>query len=185
VLSLHGKARGRRRNRLPDIRQRIHGWLVFLDDAPDLRALLHAEAQAALWYWGAWEQLEMPFGKRDRGIVTPHWLNFGSRRSLHGHGPRAATNPPNAMLNYLYALLEAECRLGCLAVGMDPGLGIFHTDQQARDSMALDIMEAVRPHADAYLLRLLQGRRFRRRDFYETPDGTCRVLAGAGGNQVC
>jgi hypothetical protein len=80
-------------------------------------------------------------------------------------------------LSYLYALLEAECRLACLAVGLDPGLGIFHTDQRARDSMALDLMEALRPHADAYMIKLLADRKIRRRDFTEEPDGTVRILS--------
>ena len=44
--------------------------------------------------------------------------------------PRSAANPANAMLNYLYALLEAETRFACLACGLDPGLGVFHADQK-------------------------------------------------------
>ena len=59
------------------------------------------------------------------------------------NGPRTATNPPNAILNYLYALLEAETILACQQIGLDPGLGIFHTDQRDRASLALDAMEAV------------------------------------------
>jgi hypothetical protein len=159
----------------PDICERISGWLVALETAHDLPELLRAEAQAAAWYWGAWERLPIEFGIRDSTLVPDHWKSFGQRRSLHGHGPRAATNAANAMLNYLYALLEAECRLACLAIGLDPGLGIFHTDQQSRDSMALDLMEALRPHADAMVLKDLIHGKLRRRDFSETPDGTVRV----------
>ena len=81
------------------------------------------------------------------------------------------------MLNYLYALLEAETRFARLAWGLDPGLGIFHADQKARDSLALDLMEAVRPQVDAYLLDLLEARTFSVRDFAETRKGVCRVLA--------
>lgn len=81
------------------------------------------------------------------------------------------------MLNYLYALLEAETRIACLACGLDPGLGIFHTDQRARDSLALDLMEAARPAVDAYLLDLIARRTFNRGDFTETRKGSCRVLA--------
>ena len=39
-----------------------------------------------------------------------------------------------AILNYLYAVLEAESRIALLAIGLDPGIGILHTDQRARDS---------------------------------------------------
>ena len=81
------------------------------------------------------------------------------------------------MLNYLYALLEAETRFACLACGLDPGLGVFHADQKSRDSLVLDLMEAVRPQVDAYLLDLLAARTFSAKDFVETRKGVCRVLA--------
>ena len=81
------------------------------------------------------------------------------------------------MLNYLYALLEAETRFACLACGLDPGLGIFHADQKARDSLVLDLMEAARPRVDAYVLDLLAARTFSAKDFVETRKGVCRVLA--------
>nr|MDP2577561.1 CRISPR-associated endonuclease Cas1 [Candidatus Palauibacterales bacterium] len=80
------------------------------------------------------------------------------------------------MLNYLYAILEAESRIAALAVGCDPGLGILHADQQVRDSLACDLMEPVRPLVDRYLIELLQARTFRRTDFFETRKGVCRVL---------
>lgn len=38
-------------------------------------------------------------------------------------------------------------------------------------------MEAIRPHADAYLVKLLKGRKMRRLDFAEESDGTVRILA--------
>ena len=56
----------------------------------------------------------------------------------------------NAILNYLYALLEAETRIAILTMGMDPGLGIMHKDQLSRDSLVCDLMEAARPDVDAW-----------------------------------
>lgn len=53
-------------------------------------------------------------------------------------------------------------------VGLDPTLGIFHTDQCDRVSLASDMMEAGRPTVDACLLALLTQRTFARRDFAET-----------------
>jgi hypothetical protein len=38
-------------------------------------------------------------------------------------------------------------------------------------------MEAVRPEVDAYVLDLLEGHVFRARDFFETRQGVCRILA--------
>ncbi|MGH3428070.1 MAG: CRISPR-associated endonuclease Cas1, partial [Mycobacteriales bacterium] len=58
-------------------------------------------------------------------------------------------------------------------------LGIVHADAPARDSLALDVMEAARPAVDEYVLRLFQSRVFRRRDFFDLPNGACRVMPPA------
>src|SRR5207245_678059 len=110
---------------------------------------------AASLHWSAWEHLPVLFVRRDQLKVPEHWKTFGKRRSPLSGNARLAGNPANALLNYLYALLEAEARFACLAVGLDPGVGILHADQWSRDSLALDVMEAVRPDADAFLLKLL------------------------------
>ena len=107
--------------------------------------------------------------------LPEHWRTFGQRASLITGGPRTATNPANATLNYLYALLEAETFLACHAVGLDPGLGIFHTDRRDRASLALDLMEACRPIVDAYVLALLTQRTISAQEFVETRDGACRI----------
>ena len=146
-----------------------------LGEASTLDQLLWAERDAALAYWSAWEPIPVTFARPDQCHVPEHWLRFGQRGSLLTSSPRLAINPANAILNYLYAILEAETRLACLTVGLDPGLGIVHVDHRSRDSFALDLMEAARPTVDAYLLELLQDRSFTRRDFPETARGVCRV----------
>jgi hypothetical protein len=80
------------------------------------------------------------------------------------------------MLNYLYAILEAECRIALVSIGLDPGLGVMHADQRGRDSLALDLMEAMRPNVDRIVLGLLQSHAFTAKDFFETRQGVCRVL---------
>ncbi len=42
------------------------------------------------------------------------------------------------MLNYLYAILEAETRIVAFAMGLDPALGVIHADRPHRDSLACD-----------------------------------------------
>ena len=128
-------------------------------------------------YWGAWRDIGLRFAKKDEKTIPAHWRTFGQRGSPITGSPRLAANPANALLNYLYALLEAETRFACLACGLDPGLGVFHADQKCRDSLVLDLMEAVRPQVDAYLLDLLAARTFSAKDFVETQKGVCRVLA--------
>jgi CRISPR-associated endonuclease Cas1 len=151
------------------------------EHAEDLPALLAAEARAAAAYWQAWAQLPIPFPPAEARNLPEHWTVFGQRASLITGGPRLATNPAGAILNYLYALLEAETIFACHALGLDPGLGIFHTDQRDRASLALDAMEAARPAVDAYLLALLTQRRLSPREFVETRQGACRITPRLAG----
>ena len=81
------------------------------------------------------------------------------------------------MLNYLYALLESETCLAAAAMGLDPGIGLLHVDADARDSLACDLMEPVRPQVDAYLLDWLTHEPLRREWFFEQRDGNCRLMA--------
>ena len=146
-----------------------------IEHAADLPGLLAAEAQAAAAYWHAWSQLPIPFPPAEGRKLPEHWLTFGQRASLITGGPRLATNPAGAIFNYLYALLEAETIFACYALGLDPGLGIFHTDRRDRASLALDAMEAARPAIDAYVLALLTQRKLSPREFVETREGACRI----------
>lgn len=134
-----------------------------------------AEAQAAAAYWSAWAPIAVRLARRDVDRVPAHWRTIGPRTSALTGSPRLATNPANAVWNYLYALLEAEATLAARVVGLDPGLGVLHADQLNRDSLAADLMEPVRPLVDRYLLRLLQARVFAASDYYETRQGVCRV----------
>jgi hypothetical protein len=83
----------------------------------------------------------------------------------------------NSILNYLFALVEAEAILACQAVGLDPGLGLVHADAKGRQSLALDVMEPIRPAVEAFVLDLVAERTFRKADFVETSDGHVRLRA--------
>jgi CRISPR-associated protein Cas1 len=158
-----------------EAREPVQSALGAIESATELGTLLAAEAQAAAAYWLGWAPLPLPFPSREARTVPHHWLTFGQRASLLTGGPRLATNPVGAILNYLYALLEAETVFACHAVGLDPGLGIFHTDQRDRASLALDIMEAARPAVDAYVLALVTQRTLSAHAFVETREGGCRI----------
>src|SRR5262249_20784120 len=61
-------------------------------------------------------------------------------------------------------------------MGLDPGIGILHTDLLSRRSFALDLMEPIRPAVDRWLLDTIKTRTFRAADFVETREGICRLL---------
>lgn len=134
-----------------------------------------AEAVAAAAYWSAWSPVSVRFARRDLERVPTHWRTFGSRTSPLTGRPRLAANSANAILNYLYALLEGETTIAARVIGLDPGLGVMHADQLNRDSLAADLLEPVRPIVDRYVLELLPTRSFAPADFHETRQGVCRV----------
>ncbi|MFZ0334446.1 MAG: CRISPR-associated endonuclease Cas1 [Candidatus Acidiferrales bacterium] len=147
-----------------------------LPSANSIDDLRFFESQAAKAYWGAWRNVPIMFAKADLRRVPDHWLKFGLRASPLTGSPRLAVNPPNAMLNYLYALLESEARLAAAALGLDPGLGVLHFDSRTRDSLASDLMEPIRPRVDAYVFDWINREPLRREWFFEQPDGNCRLV---------
>jgi CRISPR-associated endonuclease Cas1 len=147
--------------------------------------LLPAEARAAIIYWDLWKDVPVRFAHRNPQRLGPNgrwrpgraelWLTFGTRASLLTGAPFRATTPGNALLNYLYAILESEMTVALLAVGLDPGIGIFHSDIDRRSSLALDAIEAARPHVDYWLFAYLASSAFANRDFTEVSDGEVRL----------
>jgi len=167
------------RDRLTDeaVAETIAAARANLGHADTIEMIRSLEAQAASAYWSAWRSVRITFPKADARRVPNHWNAFGTRKSPLSGSPRLAANPANAILNYLYAVLESECRLAAVALGLDPGIGFLHVDTDSRDSLACDLMEAVRPHIDAYLLDWVRRQPFRRDWFFENRDGSCRLMA--------
>ena len=82
---------------------------------------------------------------------------------------------PLRLCDYLYGVLASELTIALTGVGLDAGLGIFHTDAARRASLTFDAMEAVRPRVDSWLAALLADASFSKRDFYEEFDGTIPI----------
>jgi CRISPR-associated endonuclease Cas1 len=147
--------------------------------------VLSAQAHAALIYWKLWKDVPVRFARANPQRLGPsgrwrpgrseQWLTFGQRASLLTAEPYRATTPGNALLNYLYAVLEIEMTAALLATGLDPGIGMFHADLDRRPSLTLDAIEAVRPHVDYWLLAYLASSAFANRDLAELSDGEVRL----------
>ena len=105
------------RDRLNDSRiaQLISEHRAAIDDAKTIETLRLWEARAASEYWSGWRDIQITFPKRDLARVPQHWQGFGGRVSPLTGSPRLAVNPANAILNYLYAILESEARLTSLS----------------------------------------------------------------------
>ena len=153
-----------------------------LDESFSFDQMRQLEASAAACYFSTWSgsPLAVPkFTAKDLARIPDHWRRYDGRGSVlySSNGNKKAERPANAILNYLFALLEVESLLACHAIGIDPGLGIMHLDTRGRQSMALDLMEPVRPLVEQWTLDLLANRAFKRTDFSETDDGHVRLVA--------
>jgi CRISPR/Cas system-associated endonuclease Cas1 len=146
---------------------------------------LAIESRAASMYWKLWEEMPVKFARRNpqrlglngkwRPGRSDPWLTFGQRTSILTGKPHRATTPGNALLNYLYAILEAEMTVALLAASLDCGIGMFHVDLGGRSSAVVDTIEAVRPYVDYWLAAYLSSSVFANRDFTELPDGEVRL----------
>lgn len=84
----------------------------------------------------------------------------------------------NAMLSFAYGLLGNDCAAALEAVGLDAYVGFLHRDRPGRTSLALDLMEELRPcFADRFVLSLINNRVMRGSDFEHTDSGAVLLTA--------
>lgn len=91
---------------------------------------------------------------------------------LHDRNRRPPTDPVNALLSFLYTLLTHETGAALESVGLDPQVGFLHRDRPGRPSLALDLMEELRPHfADRLALTLINRRQITGKGFVTKENG--------------
>jgi CRISPR-associated protein Cas1 len=135
----------------------------------DLPALRGAEGEAAALYFSVFDRL----------IRSPD-----SALRFSGRSRRPPLDPVNALLSFLYTLLTHDCRSAAESVGLDPAVGFLHRDRPGRPSLALDLMEELRPAlADRLALSLINRRQLRTADF-ETQDSGAVWLTDEGRKTV-
>ena len=85
-----------------------------------------------------------------------------SNAYFDGRSRRPPRDLPNAALSYGYAILLSECVGALHAAGLEPSLGIAHAPTDKRPSLALDLMEQLRPLlVDQTVMALLRTRKLR------------------------
>jgi CRISPR-associated protein Cas1 len=78
----------------------------------------------------------------------------------------------NCLLSFIYTLLMHDCRSALESVGLDPAVGFLHRDRPGRPSLALDMMEELRPFlADRLTLSLINLRQVQDKGFNKTEAG--------------
>lgn len=93
-----------------------------------------------------------------------------------GRSRRPPLDRINALLSFLYALLGHDCRSALETHGLDPQVGFLHADRPGRASLALDLMEELRPVlADRLVLSLVNRRQLAPGDFIMEDAGGVRL----------
>ncbi len=82
----------------------------------------------------------------------------------------------NALLSFLYTLLTHDVAAALEGVGLDPAVGYLHRDRPGRPSLALDIVEELRPViADRLALSMINRRQIRGDGFRTTESGAVEM----------
>ncbi|MDI6618999.1 MAG: type I-C CRISPR-associated endonuclease Cas1c [Clostridiales bacterium] len=116
-------------------------------DSDELRGI---EGEAARSYFSVFNNLILQ-QKQD--------FNFTERNR------RPPVDNINALLSYAYTLLTFEMESALETVGLDPYVGFFHTDRPGRVSLALDMIEELRPYmAERFVISLINRKQI-------SPDG--------------
>lgn len=74
--------------------------------------------------------------------------------TFEGRSKNPALDPFNCMLNYSYGILYSSVEKACIIAGLDPYIGIMHTDNYNKKALVFDIVEMYRGYMDEIVFRL-------------------------------
>lgn len=131
--------------------EKLKGFLPQILDETSPESLLGLEGAAATVYFGVFDDMIL-----------------GDKKtfSFNGRNRRPPLDPVNALLSFAYSLLAHDCASALESVGLDAYVGFLHRDRPGRISLALDLMEELRPCvADRFVLTLINNRAVKKTDF--------------------
>ncbi|WP_035745121.1 CRISPR-associated endonuclease Cas4/Cas1 [Haematomicrobium sanguinis] len=114
--------------------------------------IIGLEGEAASLYFSNWPTLLKP---RER-----------ERWAWSGRSGRPATDPINALLNYVYGALTSDAVRAIISCGLDPHAGFLHSSGRNKPALALDLMEEFRaPVGDSVVQTVINNREVDPNDF--------------------
>ena len=150
---------------LEDAVSTLRGLLPQVLEQTGLDALRGLEGVGASAYYGVFDHL---------------LLSRKEEFFFHGRNRRPPLDRVNAMLSFAYSLLAHDCASALESVGLDSYVGFLHRDRPGRESLALDLMEELRPcMADRFVLTLVNNRAIKPEDF-QTQDSGAVLLTEEG-----
>lgn len=142
---------------LADAAGRLAEHLRSLEEPVSLDTVRGKEGDAARTYFGVFDHL-----------ITAQREDFFFRERSR----RPPLDNMNALLSFLYTLLVHDVRSALEGVGLDPAVGYLHRDRPGRPSLALDMMEELRPFlADRLALSLVNRQQVKGVGFRRTETG--------------
>ncbi len=92
--------------------------------------------------------------------------------SFQGRNRRPPQDRVNAMLSFFYTILTNQVAAALETAGLDPYVGVLHTERPGRVSLALDLVEELRPvMADRFVISLINKRIVNGKDFIQKENG--------------
>ncbi|NUP89289.1 MAG: type I-C CRISPR-associated endonuclease Cas1 [Candidatus Sumerlaeia bacterium] len=142
---------------LDEAARRLARLLQQIEQSPPLDVLRGMEGDAARIYFAAFDHL----------IVAQKDCFQLTERSR-----RPPLDPMNALLSFLYTMLVHDVTAALEANGLDPAVGYLHRDRPGRPSLALDLMEELRPFlADRLALSLVNRQQVKGSGFTTSESG--------------
>ena len=106
------------------------------------------------------------------GVLAEMILHRKEEFFFRGRNRRPPLDRVNAMLSFAYSLLAHDCAAALESVGLDAYVGFLHRDRPGRTSLALDLMEELRPClADRFVLTVVNNRIIKPGDFQRQDSG--------------
>lgn len=93
------------------------------------------------------------------------------RYKFDGRSRNPAKDEFNALLNYAYGVLYSRVEKACIIAGLDPYVGIIHTDNYNKKSLVFDLIENFRIWADETVINLFAGRKVKQEHFEKLKNG--------------
>ncbi len=137
--------------RLERVVGQLDNGISMASDALALDALRGIEGEAAARYYSVFDEL-----------ILQQKDSF----KFNGRNRRPPLDNVNALLSFAYTLLANDVASALTTVGLDPYVGFMHADRPGRISLALDMMEELRPIvADRFVITLINNKRVSAKDF--------------------
>ncbi len=137
--------------------QQLKNSLIQIQSSESKEQLRGYEGEAASVYFGVFDEL----------ILQQKKEFF-----FHGRSKRPPMDNVNAMLSFTYTLLTNNIVSALECVGLDSCVGYLHTERPGRASLALDLIEELRPVlADRFVLSLINKKIVTGKNFTKKENG--------------